>query len=120
MSKQHLFSVTRKDLDVQHFCCGGKGGQKQNKTASGTRIVHRASGAVGESREERSQAQNTKTAFRRMAESKTFKAWLRLEASARVKGFADTEAMVDKMMQPQYLKVEYLGGEECESSNKQG
>lgn len=109
--KELLFSVTKKDLDIQHFCCGGKGGQKQNKTASGTRIIHRASGAVGESREERSQAQNTKIAFRRMTESKIFKTWLRLETAARVKGFADIEAMVDNAMQPGNLKIEYIGGD---------
>ena len=83
--KELLFVVTKKDLDIQHFCCGGKGGQKQNKTASGTRIVHHASGAVGESREERSQPQNTKTALRRLVDSKAFRSWVRLEAAMRAR-----------------------------------
>jgi protein subunit release factor B len=64
--KMLLFSVTKKDLDVQTFRSGGKGGQNQNKVESGVRIIHRASGAVGESREYRDQPQNKKAAFQRM------------------------------------------------------
>ena len=40
MEKKLLFSITRKDFDVQTFCAGGPGGQHQNKTASAVRIVH--------------------------------------------------------------------------------
>ena len=61
--KELLFSLTKKDFVVETFRAGGKGGQKQNKTDSGVRIKHPASGAVAESREERSQHQNKKIAF---------------------------------------------------------
>ena len=104
--RQKLFTITKKDLKVQHFAAGGPGGQKQNKTASATRITHLASGAVGESREERSQAQNTKTALRRLTESQVFKRWLRFEAAVRLKGYADAEAAMDDMMKPETIKVE--------------
>ena len=79
MEREKLFSVTLADCDVQHFRSGGKGGQNQNKRDTGTRIIHRASGAVGESREERSQLQNKKAAFRRMTETGKFKVWLNRE-----------------------------------------
>jgi len=65
-----------KDCEVQHFRVGGNGGQKVNKTSSGSRVIHHPSGARAESREGRSQLHNTKTAFRRMAESGKFRAWL--------------------------------------------
>lgn len=68
-----ILSVTLDDCDVQHFRSGGKGGQNQNKRDTGTRIIHRASGARGESRDERSQLQNKRTAWRRMIETPTFK-----------------------------------------------
>jgi protein subunit release factor A len=68
--------VTIKDCDVQTFRSGGKGGQNQNKRDTGVRIIHRDSGAVGESREERSQLQNKRTAFRRMAETPRFRTWI--------------------------------------------
>lgn len=111
MSNRLLFTVTRRDLDVQFFCTGGPGGQKQNKTASGCRIVHRDSGAVGESRELRSQAQNRKRALERLVESKTFRAWVRVQASAREQGFRDLEAKVDKAMDERNIKVEFYDPE---------
>jgi protein subunit release factor B len=71
-----LFSVTLADCVVQTFRAGGSGGQNQNKRDTGVRIIHRASGARGEARDERSQLQNKKLAFRRMADSALFKAWV--------------------------------------------
>lgn len=72
--KEKILSVTLKDCRVDTFRAGGKGGQNQNKRDTGVRIVHPPSGAVGESREERSQLQNKTKAFRKMAESDKFKA----------------------------------------------
>lgn len=74
--KQLAFSVTLDDCDVQTFRAGGPGGQKQNKTSSGVRVIHRASGARGESREQRSQLQNKRAAFRRMTEHPKFRLWV--------------------------------------------
>lgn len=76
MPKKLAFSVTIKDCRVDEFRAGGPGGQNQNKRNTGIRVVHEPSGAVGESREERSQLQNKKTAFRRMAQSPKFKIWV--------------------------------------------
>lgn len=75
--KEKILSVTLKDCRVDTFRCGGKGGQKQNKTSSGARITHPPSGAVGESREERSQLQNKKKAFLKMVASSKFQAWIK-------------------------------------------
>lgn len=68
-----LFSVTLKDCEVQTFRSGGKGGQNQNKRDTGVRIIHRASGARGEARDERSQLQNKRLAFKRMADHPLFR-----------------------------------------------
>lgn len=76
MSRTLLFSVKLKDCEVQTFRSGGSGGQNQNKRDTGVRIIHHPSGARGESREERSQLQNKKTAFGRMAEHPLFRAWV--------------------------------------------
>jgi protein subunit release factor B len=102
MARELLFSVTLKDCDVQTFRAGGKGGQNQNKRDTGVRIVHRASGAVGEARDERSQLQNKKAAFRRMAETPRFKAWVKLAA-----GRDDhLRAEVERELWPNKIKVE--------------
>ena len=66
------------------------------------RVVHEASGAVGESREERSQLQNKKNAFRRMALTPQFQAWCKLQC-------VRTGAIkydVERELQPEKLRVE--------------
>lgn len=80
MSRGELvLTVKLSDCRVDEFRSGGPGGQNQNKRNTGIRIVHPPSGAVGESREERSQLQNKRTAFTRMAQSPKFKTWLNRE-----------------------------------------
>jgi hypothetical protein len=74
--RERVLSVTLADCRVDTFRSGGKGGQNQNTRDTGVRIVHPPSGAVGESREERSQLQNKRTAFKRMAAHPKFKVWL--------------------------------------------
>lgn len=103
--KELLFSVTKKDLRIDYFRAGGAGGQHQNKTSSACRITHPASGAVGESRDERSQSQNQRIAFKRLVSSARFQTWLKLTSSEMM--MEETiEQKVDRMTQPQYLKVE--------------
>jgi hypothetical protein len=100
--KEILFSVTKKDLRVEYFRTGGPGGQKQNKTSSGCRITHPASGAKGEARETRSQHQNRKLALQRLAESKEFRTWVRF----RVAGCDVIEQKVDFMMDARNILIE--------------
>jgi peptide chain release factor 1 len=96
--KELLFSLTKADFRWDYYRGSGKGGQKRNKTENCCRCTHAPSGAVGRSEEGRSKEQNRKKAFRRMAESKKFMEWVRVEA-ARVTGdLAKIEARVNKAM----------------------
>lgn len=79
--REKVLSLTKKDFVIQSFMSGGKGGQYQNKTESGVRILHPASGATGESREERSQLQNKKKAFERLVDSEKFQLWIKIQHS---------------------------------------
>lgn len=54
------------ECDVQTFRAGGKGGQHQNTTDSGVRLVHRPSGLRVESRSHRSQHRNRQAALARL------------------------------------------------------
>lgn len=78
--KELLFSLTKKDFRIDTFRSGGNGGQAQNTRDSGVRITHIESGAVGESREERSQYANKKIALERLVASKTFQIWHKKKA----------------------------------------
>ena len=100
-----LFSVTRKDLVIDTFCAGGKGGQHQNRTRTGVRVRHPASGAAGESREHKSQAANKKAALRRLAEHPKFKVWLARKVDEVRRG-KTLEERVEEAAHPRHLKVE--------------
>lgn len=107
--KKLLFSLTKKDFEVQTFCTGGPGGQHKNAKQNGVRIIHKASGAVAEHRDGRDQAKNKKDAFVKLTESKKFKDWHKAEVYRRLnQGLDDVETYLDKAMQPENLKVELL------------
>lgn len=104
MSKQRVLHITRKDCIRQTFRAGGPGGQNQNKRDTGVRFIHPPSGARGEARDKRTQGENEKLAWRRMAESKEFQSWIRVE-HARAIGQIDAE--VANAMRPENLLIEY-------------
>lgn len=104
--KELLFSVTKKDLHIVHFRAGGKGGQGQNKVNSGSRVTHRASGAVGEARDSRDQPVNTRNAFIRMTQTEEFQTWLKLESLKAAGLLAKIEADVEASMGARYIQTE--------------
>lgn len=107
--KELLFSITKKDFDIQTFRSGGKGGQHQNTTDSGVRIIHRESGAVGESRSEKSQAQNRKIAFRRLLQHPKWTTWFKIKCSQELMTKEQEEFLEQKvknMMTEKNLKIE--------------
>ena len=52
------------DLEWQHFSTGGPGGQHQNKTQSGARVIHKPTGIRAESRVDKSQHKNKDNALK--------------------------------------------------------
>jgi RF-1 domain len=98
-----FLSLTKKDFDVQTFAAGGPGGQHQNTSNTGVRIIHRDSGARGEARDSRSQHQNKQAALHRLVKDPKFKLWLNRQLW--YKG-ALPEQMVQNDMRPSNLKVE--------------
>ena len=106
MTKELLFSITASDCDWNYYRGTGAGGQKRNKTSSAVRCTHRASGAVGQSDDTRSQHKNKGTAFKRMAETEKFLKWHRIEVARRNGSLLTAEENTDKAMRPRNLRVE--------------
>lgn len=104
MARELVFSITAKDCEWHYFKSGGHGGQKRDKTDNCVRVTHKPSGAVGRSTRHREQFRNRQEAWRKMAESPKFLAW----AKAMVAGLPPIEEVVDKMMAPENLKIEYI------------
>ncbi len=95
-----------------YYRSSGPGGQHRNKTESGARVKHLASGAVAQASEHKSREQNKRAAWKRLFDDKKFRAWLRLE-SARASGrFAKDERDLKEAMRPHNLKVERRMGED--------
>lgn len=95
--------MTLKDCTIQTFQAGGKGGQHQNHSNTGVRIIHDASGAVGVSRNQRSQHMNMRAAFISMSKHPRFRVWVNRRVWTEGR---DPEAEVRREMQPHHLLVE--------------
>lgn len=104
-NKEPIFSVIKKDFEVQHYKGSGPGGQSRNKNATAVRIIHKESGAVGSSEEMKSQYQNKQLAFDRLTKSDKFKIWLRKKTNDIVIN-KELEEYVEKWTDPWFLKVE--------------
>lgn len=101
-----LFSVTASDCRFDYYRGSGKGGQKRNKTSSAVRCTHKASGAVGNSDDTRSQHSNKVLAFRRMVDSKIFMTWHRIEVARKNGTLHQAKEAADKAMHPRNLRTE--------------
>lgn len=111
MTRQLLFSLTKKDFKVEFFRCPGHGGQNVNKVETGVRIIHPESGAVAESCEERKQHQNKKIAFNKLVKTKEFQVWHKRKVAEMLLSDVERkeiERKVDNWMREENLKVEYF------------
>lgn len=103
--KEKLLTIHKKDFKIQAFQSGGPGGQHQNRVNSGVRIIHKASGAVGESRNDKSQHRNKRMALARLVKTAKFKMWINRRMMEITTGKTIDER-VEESLQPKNLKVE--------------
>lgn len=96
--KTLLFSVTKKDFDIQFTRGTGKGGQNRNKVETACRITHPDSGAVGYSETERTQLANKKIAFDRLFRSKEFQQWHKIKTSWALQGIINVEREIERLV----------------------
>ena len=96
--KELLFKVTAADCRWDYYVGTGNGGQNKQKTASACRCTHVASGAVGKAEDHRSQHQNKRLAFERMARTEAFQKWAKVEAMRRSGELALVQERVDRQL----------------------
>jgi protein subunit release factor B len=107
--KTKVCTVTMKDIEIQTFCAGGAGGQNQNRNQTGVRLIHKHSGARGESREFKSQMQNKRAALRRLSKTKEFLCWAKRMAGVSILSEEEVERKVNGWLQEKNIKIE-VGG----------
>ena len=103
MDREKALTITKKDLRIETFKSGGKGGQGRDKRDTAVRITHIPSGATGSSQDSRKQSENKKQAFLRMANNDKFRVWVR-KTVAGMDDAVNRAAMA--AMEPQNLKIE--------------
>lgn len=103
--KELLFSVTASDCEWSYTKGTGAGGQARNKTSSAVHCTHRPSGAHGYSEASRSQLDNRRDAFQKMADSKEFKKWHYLETLRRNGRMTQIEEEVKREMKKIRVEV---------------
>ena len=103
--RELLFSVTANDCEWSYTKGTGAGGQKRNKTSSAVHCIHRPSGAHAYSEGSRSQADNKRDAFVKMAESAEFKKWHHIE-SLRRNGMMKS---IDEIVNMEMRKIKEIG-----------
>ena len=118
MTREKLFSVGIHDCEVQVFRAGGNGGQGQNTTDTGVRIIHHPSGASAYCRETRSQLENKRRAFKRMAETPQFRGWVAVQ-TGRVKSDEQiAREVAAELADPSKLRVEVRVGDRWVETNR--
>lgn len=106
MSRELLFSITKKDFSIQYFSGTGAGGQHRNKHQNCVRLQHLDSGAVSTGQSSKSRKANLQRAFCTLISSATFKLWQQRKI-AEIQTDKTTEGEIKEMMLPKNLLVEY-------------
>ena len=103
--REVIYTLTKKDFEVQHYRGSGPGGQNRNKNSTAVRIQHPESGAVGECSEHKSQRQNKKAALERLTKHYKFKIW----HQQKVREYDNKKTIeqeVEEMMKPENIKTD--------------
>ena len=104
--KELLFSVTKKDLKLCFFSGTGAGGQHRNRHMNCVRLQHPDSGANVTGQSFREQRSNIKEALNNLVKHPMFRLWHAGKVKEMLSGETIDEK-VDKMMQPDNLKIEH-------------
>lgn len=110
MSKELLFSVTRKDLEIDYFSGTGAGGQYRNKHQNCVRIRHPESGASTTGQSNRNRQANIREAFQGLVRSTRFRLW-HARKVAKCLTNESLDDKVDKAMDDRNIKFERRGSD---------
>ena len=106
MSKELLFSITKKDFKIDYFSGTGAGGQHRNKHQNCVRLHHTESGVIVTGQSSRERKSNIKEAFNNMVKHPKFRVWHNKKVQEVLTG-KSIESIVEEQMKPENIKIEY-------------
>lgn len=104
--KELLFSVRKKDFEINYFSGTGAGGQHRNKHQNCVRLRHPESGAMSTGQSHRSRQANLREALKTLTDSYQFKIWINRKSYEILEG-KKIEDKVNEQMKKENLKTEY-------------
>jgi peptide chain release factor 1 len=105
MTKELLFSITKKDFQIDFFSGTGAGGQYRNKHQNCVRIKHLATGVIATGQSNRERKANIKEALFNLAKNPKFRMWS-IQRSNEIIDGKTIEQKVEEMLIPENLKIE--------------
>lgn len=103
--KKLLFSITKKDFEIQPYKASGKGGQNRNKRETAIRLIHKESGIMVTCGDEREQHRNLIKAFKNLVNKPEFKKWLQIKIAKYNYDEKEVEKEVKGLMKEENLKL---------------
>ncbi len=105
MSRELLFSITKKDFRIEYFSGTGKGGQYRNKHQNCVRLHHNESGVLTTGQSHRERTANLREAFNNFVKHPKFKLWHSKKVQEVIRG-KTIEEIVEEMMKLENIKIE--------------
>ena len=108
MKKEHLFSITKKDFEIEYFSGKGAGGQHRNKHQNCVRMKHIESGVTTTGQSNKERQRNIREAFDSLVKHPKFKVWINRKVLEIIEG-KTIEDKVNEQMAPENLRIEVRG-----------
>jgi hypothetical protein len=103
--KKLLFSVTKKNLKIDHFSGSGAGGQYRNKHQNCIRLHHPDSGTIVTGQSNRERRSNMREAFNNLVKHPKFKMW-HCRKIHEINAGKTIEQLVSDQMESKNIKIE--------------
>jgi len=105
VTKDLLFSVTKKDLNITYFSGKGGGGQHRNRHMNCVRLNHKDSGAIVTGQSNKERLSNVKEALSNLTDNAKFKVWHARKVLEVLRG-KTIKDLVEEMMDPSNIQIE--------------
>lgn len=117
--KELLFSVTKKDFEIDWFSGTGCGGQYRNKHQNCCRIRHKDSGAIATGQSQRDRISNLREAMENLIRIPAFQSWVRQKTCEITGEQVEIEEKVEKAMKNLKFEIKDEDGKWKEVSEEE-